>query len=167
MGAPGDLADGVVVAVQEGQGRGGVADVEGADDAVDAGGGDEVGAVLVPVVGEGLAGLEGGAVGAERGDLARRLGEGRVDRDAGDEVVGGGGGGAQVEDPQVRVGGDGGEDRGGVRGEGGGVGAGMCGEGGEGLGAVGGPLLDVSSALCRRDFVCRRGSGTGEGGARS
>lgn len=40
-----------------------------------------------------------------------------MDGDLGDEVVAGGGGGAQVEDSEVRVGGYGGEDGGGVRGE--------------------------------------------------
>jgi hypothetical protein len=67
----------------------------------------------------------------------------------------------------VGVRGDGGEDGGGVGGEGGGVGTGVGGEGGEGLGAVGGPLLDTSLALRRCDFVGGSGNGTGEGGARS
>jgi hypothetical protein len=47
-----------------------------------------------------------------------------------------GGGGAEVEDAEVGVGGDGGEDGGGVRAECCGVGAGMGGEGGEGLRAM-------------------------------
>lgn len=54
----------------------------------------------------------------------------------GDEVVCGGSGGAQVEDAEVGVGGDGGEDGGGMRAECCGVGAGMGGEGGEGLRAM-------------------------------
>lgn len=112
---PGELADGVLVAGEQRERRAGVADVEGADDAVDARGGDDVGAVLVPVVGEGFGGLEGGAggaVAADGADGAGGLGEGRVDGDRGDEVVGGGGGAAQVEDAEVGVGGDGGEDGG-------------------------------------------------------
>ena len=52
-----------------------------------------------------------------------------VDRDCEDEVVGGGSGGAEVEEAEVRVAGDGGEEGGRVRGEGGGVGAGVDGEG--------------------------------------
>lgn len=52
-----------------------------------------------------------------------------MDGDAGDEVVGGAGGGAQVEDAQGGVAGDGGEDGRAVRGEGRAVGAGVGGEG--------------------------------------
>ncbi|KFY18362.1 hypothetical protein V493_08675 [Pseudogymnoascus sp. VKM F-4281 (FW-2241)] len=54
MRRPCDLTDRVLVAVEHGQRGGGVPDVEGADDAVDARRGDGVGAVLVPVVGEGF-----------------------------------------------------------------------------------------------------------------
>ena len=55
MRAPSDFPDGVVVAGEDGEGAliGG-SDVEGADLAVDAGGGDDGGAVFVPVVCEGL-----------------------------------------------------------------------------------------------------------------
>lgn len=52
MRTPGDFPDGVVVAGEDGEGAlvwG--SDVEGADLAVDAGGGDDGGAVFVPVVG--------------------------------------------------------------------------------------------------------------------
>ena len=67
VGRPRDLADRVFVAVEHGKGGGGVPNVECADNAVDACGGDGVGAVLVPVVGEGFRGLEGRgwAVGAD------------------------------------------------------------------------------------------------------
>lgn len=59
-------------------------------------------------------------------------GAGAVDGEGEDEVVGGGGWGAEIEEPEVRVAGDGGEEGGRVRGEGGGVGAGVDGEGEEG-----------------------------------
>ena len=52
-----------------------------------------------------------------------------MDGDREDEVVGGGSGGAEVEEAEVRVARDGGEEGGGMRGEGGGVGAGVDGEG--------------------------------------
>lgn len=124
------------MARQHGQGAlSGAADVEGTDQAVDAGGGDDWGPVLVPVVGEGFGG------GNRRGGgLLWALLGGRVERDGGGEVVRGGGRGAQVEDAEVRVRGDGGEHGGRVRGEGGGVGAGVGGDGDEGVGALGRPL---------------------------
>lgn len=89
--APGDLADGVLVALHEGQGPAvRVANIKGADDAVDAGGGDDGVVVLVPVVGEELRG--GGAAAHAAG--RRRRG---VHGDRGDEMVLGGRGRAQVK----------------------------------------------------------------------
>jgi hypothetical protein len=125
------------VACEQGQGGGVVPDVERADEAVDAGGGDGVGAVLVPVVGEGFGGLEGGGwtIGADWVDVWG-FGEGCVDGDRGDEVVCGRCGGAEVEDAEVGVGGDGRQDGGRVWTECRGVGAGMGGKGGEGLRAM-------------------------------
>jgi len=123
------------------------ADVEGADVAVDACGGEGAGAVFVPVVGEGFGGrgglLEAGGAGA--------CGWGGVEGDGEGEVVGGGGGGAQVEEAEMRVRGDGGEEGGGVGGEGGAVSAGVGGEGEEGVGALGGPLLVVRGVGVRRE----------------
>lgn len=112
-----------------------VPDVKGADLAIDARGRDEGGAVFVPVVGQGFGG--GGCL--DLGDVLRGCWVG-VKGDGAGEVVGGGGRGAEVEDAEVGVGGDGAEDGGRVRGEGSGVGAGMGGEGEEGVGALGGPL---------------------------
>ena len=101
------------------------ADVERAYRAIDAGDRDDPFAVLVPVVRQRLGGrVVRGVVRGERQDAAG----------------GGRGGCAQVEEAQVRVGGDGGEQGGGVRAEGGAVGAGVGGEGEEGGGAVGGVL---------------------------
>lgn len=68
------------------------------------------------------------------------MGGGLVDGDVGDEVVFGGDGGAEVEDAEAGVGGDGGEEGGVVGGEGYGVGAGADGERTEGFGAGWGPL---------------------------
>ena len=130
------------------------ADVECADEAVDACSGDDGGAVFVPVVGEGF--RRGGGAGVKANTWGRLL-WGGVDWDFEGEVVGGGGGGAEVEEAEVRVGGDGGEEGGGVRGEGCGVGAGVRGEGGEGLGSGWVPLLG-GGRLVR---VCR-GGGIGE-----
>lgn len=56
------------------------------------------------------------------------------------EVVGGGRRGAEVEEAEVRVRGDRGEEGGGVWGEGGAVGAGVGGEGEKGGVALGIPL---------------------------
>lgn len=141
MRAPRHLAHRVLVPREERHGalaRG--ADVEGADVAVDACGGEGAGAVFVPVVGEGFGGggglLEAGGAGVG--------GWGGVEGDGEGEVVGGGGRGAEVEEAEVGVRGDGGEEGGGVGGEGGAVGAGVGGEGEEGVGALGGPLLVVS-----------------------
>ncbi len=101
VGAPGDLADGVLVALHEGLGPAvGAANVKGADDAVDAGGRDHGVVVLVPVVREELGG--GGAA------AHAAAGWRRVHRHRGHEVVLGGRGRAQVKEAQVGVGGDGG-----------------------------------------------------------
>lgn len=65
MGAPSDFTDGVAVAGKDGEGalvRG--TDIESADLAVDAGGGDDGGAVFVPIVGESFG----------RGDLLQGVG---------------------------------------------------------------------------------------------
>lgn len=101
VGTPRDLADGVLVALHEGQGPAvGAANVKGADDAVDAGRGDDGVVVLVPVVREELRG-RGAAAHAAAG---RR----RVHGHRRDQMVLGGRGRAQVKEAQVRVGGDGG-----------------------------------------------------------
>ena len=52
---------------------------------------------------------------------------GSVKGDCQREMVGHAGGRTQIEDAEVRVAGDGGEERGRVRGKGGRVGAGVCG----------------------------------------
>lgn len=173
MGAPGEPADGELVAGHEGQGPGiGHTQVEGADEAVDAAGGDNAArgvcaaGVLVPVVGEDLGGLRrgegcggGGAAGRGREEVAggRRL----VHGDVGDEVVLGGGGRPQVEEAQAAVGGDGGEQGGIARGEGDAVGAGADGESLEGLRAGWGPLEGVGR-ISRSRLV--RGVGSTPGG---
>lgn len=148
MRTPRHLAHRVLVPREERHGalaRG--ADVEGADVAVDACGGEGAGAVLVPVVGEGFGGggglLEAGGAGA--------CGWGGVERNGEGEVVGGGGRGAEIEEAEVGVGGDGGEEGRGVGGEGGTVGTGVGGEGEEGVGALGGPLLVVRRVGCSRE----------------
>lgn len=91
MRTPRHLAHRVLVPCEERHGalaRG--ADVEGADVAVDARGGEGAGAVFVPVVGEGFGGgcglLEAGGAGAGV--------RGGVEWDGEGEVVGGGGRGA-------------------------------------------------------------------------
>lgn len=103
VGAPGQLADGVVVAGQDGEGALGKAcsDVEGADLSVDARGGDDRAAVFVPVVGQGFRRGDGlrGVMGR-----VRDAGWGRVQGDGEDEVVRRRGGGAQIEDSEVGVG---------------------------------------------------------------
>lgn len=90
------------------------AQVKRADDAVDACGRDEAGGrVLVPVVGEDLGGLgwgQGLFVAGLRREQTVPVGGGLVYRDVGDEVVFGGDGRAKVEDPEARVGGDGGDE---------------------------------------------------------
>lgn len=59
VGAPGQLADGVLVTAQQSQVTGfGVADVEGTDHGVDSAGGDDVWTVLVPVMSEAFGGWE-------------------------------------------------------------------------------------------------------------
>ena len=95
--------------------------------------------VFVPVVRKGFVGGEGAGCAAERCGYLRGLLRG-VDWDCEDEVVGGGGRGAEVEEAEVAVARDGGEEGGRVRGEAGGVGAGVGGECEEGGGARGVPL---------------------------
>ena len=51
-----------------------------------------------------------------------------MNRDLESEVVGGGGGSAEIEDTNVGVGGDAGENVGGMRREGGGISAAVCGK---------------------------------------
>lgn len=51
-----------------------------------------------------------------------------MNRDLESEVVGGGGGSAEIEDTNVGVGGDAGENVGGMGREGGGISAAVCGE---------------------------------------
>lgn len=140
VGAPGQFADGVVVAGQDGEGAlgGAGSDVEGADLSVDAGGGDDAGAVFVPVVGQGFRGRGGGS--RRVSGRMRDVGRGRVQGDGEDEVVGCRGGGAEIEQPEVGVGGDGGEHEGVVRGEGGAVSATVGWKGEDGGRTVRGPL---------------------------
>lgn len=168
--APGEPADGVLVAGHHGQGAiVGHAQVKGPDDAVDAGGGDDargsVGAagVFVPVVCQDLGGLRGrqgllllGVVGGGRREQAVAGRRGLVDGDVGDEVVLGRGREAQVEEAEARVGGDGGEEGGVARGEGGRVGAGADGEGLEGVGAGWRPLVggkDEGGGGCACEYL--------------
>lgn len=74
-----------------------------------------------------------------------------MEGDGEDEVVGGGGGSAEVEEAEVGVGGDGGEEGRAMGGEGGAVGAGVSGEGEEGGAALRVPLwrdlLSVGEAI--------------------
>jgi hypothetical protein len=146
---PGDTAHGILVARQHGDGpavRG--ADVPGADQAVDAGGGNDRVSVLVPVVGEGLGGRD-----ADRGSGTHaRLGRG-VDGHAEGEVVGSGGGSAQVEDAQVRVGAHAAEDARAVRAELGRVGARVRGQRRQARGGVGAPDLDGAVPAARQERV--------------
>lgn len=81
-----------------------------------------------------------------------------MDGDGEGDVVGGAGRGAEVEDAELGVGAHGREDGWVVRGEGGGVGAGVGGEGDEGGGAVGGPLFQKVRNLARlATCLCLRG----------
>lgn len=98
MGTPGQPAHGILVAVHDGQRPAvRIADVKRSNQPVDAAGGDDGVAVLVPVVCEDF-----------RGRRTRRHGAGmagrRVDGDGGGEVVFGGGGHAEVEYAEMRVG---------------------------------------------------------------
>lgn len=131
VGAPGEPADGVLVPLHDrGRAGGGVADVEGAYDPVDACRGDDAVVVLVPVVGEDLGGGRGGGSGEGLGGGGRRR-RGRVHGYGGDEVVLCRGRGAQVVDAEVGVGRDG-RDEGRVGGaERGAVGAAADGQRGE------------------------------------
>lgn len=127
-----------------------VSDIEDADEAIDARGRDELRAVFIPVVGEGFGRGHGAVVVVvvlESGNpvviIVLVVGRG-VQGYGSREVVCGRGRGAEVEEAEVRVGGDGGEDGGGMWGEGGGVGARVGGEGDEGIGAVRRPLFFLS-----------------------
>lgn len=97
VGAPGEFADGVVVGGQDGERALGAAgaEVEGADVSVDAGGGDDSGAVFVPVVRQRFRRRAGGA------GVRDQSGRGRVQRHGQRQVVGGRGRGPQIEDPQL------------------------------------------------------------------
>ena len=100
MRTPRHFPDRVVVAGKNSDGsvlR--AADVESADQAVDARGGDDAVAVFVPVVGEGFGGGDAGR-GRHSGPCEGRGVEGNAER----EVVGCRGGGAEVEDAEMRVG---------------------------------------------------------------
>lgn len=139
---PGELADGVLVALHEGHGpAGGVANVKGAQDAVYAAGGDDGVVVLVPVVGEDLGGrAAAGGHGGGRVGHAGLGAAGAVDGDGRDEVVLCRGRGAQVEEADVRVGRDGGDEGRVGRAEGGAVCAVANGQGLDGEVARGRPL---------------------------
>ena len=148
MRAPGEPADGVLVARHDGQRTaGGIAHVKSADGAVDARGRDHGLVVLVPVVRQNLGGHgagEGLAVAeAREAGAGHRVGGGRgVHGHDGDEVVFGGHGGAEVVDAQVRVARHGRDDGRVGRAELGAVGAAADGQSLEGLVAGGRPELD-------------------------
>lgn len=113
MRRPGQLADRVVVAGEQNLGGSrGLAQVEGADQAVDAGGGEDGAAVFVPVVGEGFVRGGGWLRCARVGGVEVEGLGGGVDGDLELEVVAGAGGGAEVPQAELRVAGDGGEDAG-------------------------------------------------------
>lgn len=116
------------------------ADIEGADHSVHARCRNDRLAILIPVVCEGFG---WGDLGWEHG---RGLG-GSVEGEGENEVVGGGGWGTQVEEAEVGVGGYAGDEGGGVRGERGGVGAGVGWESEEGGWAGRGPLGGVSGVV--------------------
>jgi hypothetical protein len=102
-------------------------DIKRSYNAIHARGSDHVAAVLIPIVRQGFRRREAGSVRADGGGGEPR--GGGVDGDGGGEVVGCAGWGAEVEDSEGGVAGDGGEDGGAVRGEGGAIGAGVGGEG--------------------------------------
>lgn len=140
MRTPGEAPHGVFVAAELEHGARRIAEVPGADDFVDAGGGEDVGAVLVPVVGQHLAGGGGGD-----GDEGCRLRWG----------------GTEVEKAEGAVGGDGGEEVWCMGGEEGRVGAGGCGEGLERALGLRRPLRTVALVW----WVGRgRGGAEGRGG---
>lgn len=145
--APGEFADGVVVGGQDGERALGAAgaEVEGADVSVDAGGGDDGGAVFVPVVRQRFRRRAGGA---------GMRGRGRVQRHRQGQVVGGRGRGPQIEDPQLRVRRHRREDGRAVRRECGAVRAAVGWKGEDGGGTVGGPLLRFFL-----DLVVKKGGG--------
>lgn len=149
---PRETPHSVLVAGEFEDGPCGVSEVPGADYLVDASGGEDVGAVLVPVVGQHLCGGGGGD-----GDEGCGLRRGRT----------------EVEEAEGAVGGDGGEEVGGVGREEGRVGAGGCGEGLERALRLRGPLWiggcvstgDVSAGgMCQRGDVSARRGGWGRGG---
>lgn len=119
MRTPRETPHSVLVAGELEDGPCGIAEVPGADYFVDAGGGEDVGAVLVPVVGQHLCGGGGGD---------------------GDEGCGLRWGRTKVEEAEGAVGGDGREQVRGVGGEEGRVGAGGCREGLERALGLRGPL---------------------------
>lgn len=119
MRAPRETPHSILVAGEFEDGACGIAEIPGTDYLVDAGGGEDVRAVLVPVVGQHLCG--GGGRDGDEGCGLRR-------------------GGAEVEEAEGAVGGDGGEQVRGVGGEEGRVGAGGCGEGLERALRLRGPL---------------------------
>ena len=102
--APCDTADGVFVSGQDGErAAGGVAKVESADDAVDAGGRYYGVVVLVPVVGQDLGGHGAGVGFAGRETREDSPCGRRMDGYDGGEVVFGRDGSAEVVDAKVGV----------------------------------------------------------------
>ncbi len=140
---------------------GGLTDIEGADDAVDACHGDDGAAVLVPVVGESFVGWEGG-LRSRRGrqGVHRRS----VKQDLELQMVAYAGWCAEIPEAEVRVTGDCGDDPLGMWAPLCGVGAAVGGEGEHAAFAFGVPDLD--RAVPRRGGEGRLGSqvpGAGEG----
>lgn len=106
MGTPRQLPHRILVSLQQRKRPGTrCTNVESTDDAIDARGGNDPVAVLVPIVGESFGRGEGGwgTVVADGGDRVRSISAGGVDSNLAYEMVGGGGGGAQIEDAQVGV----------------------------------------------------------------
>lgn len=139
MRAPREAPHGVLVSAELEDGPCGITQVPCANHFVDAGGREDVWAVLVPVVCQHLCGGGGGD---------------------GDECCGLRGGRAEVEETEGAVGGDGGEDVWRVRGEERGVGAGGCGQGLERALGLRGPLW------LGRQYVGGEGGRGGRGGQR-
>jgi len=138
MGTPGEAANRVVMAGEDGEGTArGAAHVKCADEAVDTGSSDDGIVILVPVVGKDFGWYGAGVGGAELcaragpGDTREDgAGGGRVDGNGGGEVVFRGYGGAEIVDTDMGVGRGSGNDEG-VRGaKGGAVGAAADREGG-------------------------------------
>jgi hypothetical protein len=126
---PGHPPDGVVVALEELQRTRGLADIEGADDAVDTRDGDDGAAVLVPIVRERFAGRQGRLRFARRHAAGASRNGRRVDRHAQLQMIAGAGRGAQVPEPKLRVAGHRADEAFGVRAPLCRVGAAVCGEG--------------------------------------